>query len=487
MTSSSSSSSLLPSGSAPPLPSAPRPLKVSPPPSHAAFLLEQTRASLRHLHVSGALDVITYRDVEYKLNKAVLREPEVSVSSETPTGLFGERNDDSEEVKLGKKNAWLRKAISETSLLPSLVETALNIVGGPFLGDTQIDAIVELVEMSQSKIGDAITNPRNQQTASTAAFSGIKEGSSRINKGFAAANNSLVEMNKRRAEKALKAKAEKQERKAIEAELKQEREEIRQRTESSSVAAQSNKGDAAPLKRPVSSETSTRDDSSTYVLLGGSDTNSTAQSGTAVADVAVAMLGSSSSAATTTFRPWPGVLISSTIVAAPKSVEEQASASRRMLNSYSQSSEATLPPLATSPRSLSAASLSANPYSDATQPSDGPSDRQASLGLRTQQTMTEADEAKLRSRQPPPLPQAASNDAETPLPAQTPPSSLPPPPQHRSRPAIGERQLSERDRAELQPAPNTAGPSDLDNGGENDELVDVTERKRKGWKNKLLG
>lgn len=471
----------------PPLPTAPRPQQL---PSYAQFLLDQIRSSLQHLHTSGALDVITYRDVEYKLSRAVLREPQTSTASTSePTGIYGEKASDSEEVKLGKRNAWMRKAIAETSLLPSLVEAALNIVGGPFLGGSQIDAIVELVTMSQNKIGEAVTNPRNQKAARSGAFVGLRGAGQGVSRGFAAANQSIEGAARRRGEERERKKKEKMESKELEEELKRERQEARAR----STAVGSSTTAAADRPGP-----------SSQLLSSGDDEDSLAQSGSATANVAVTTLGNASSAAITTFQPFPGVVISSTIVASPMDLGEQTTNSARRRVMAAEGSSSTLPPLVTSPRSLSAASLATTmmtPASEVPPPPRAPS-------------ISEEQEAKLRARLPPPLPPQPPQDPQPlPQPPLAPPSDaqpppmpadqqprrqepLPPPPQHRARPAIGERTLDESERVEdLDPSSSGGGgeeaaapaaaPADEDDGG----VRDTTESKQRkgGWKGRLLG
>lgn len=493
--------------SAPPLPNAPRPKQPKDVPSHATFLLEQTRSSLSHLHQSGALDVITYRDVEYKLSKAVLKEPEPQYRGQATAdvGLFGEKEGDTEEVRLGKKNAWLRKAFSETSLLPSMVEAALNIVGAPFLGDNQVEAIVKLVEMSQKKIGDAVTNPKNQQQASSSTFVGLKGAGQGIDRGVAAANSSIAGIQERRQENKAKAQAQKEKKeedKAMRDELKTEREQARHRASEVRGSTEKQQSNSDIDNEQVEDST----ESQRFAGPVSNVADTLAQSDQATASVAIAQLSPTSSAAITTFHPGAGVVISSTVIAASAGSVPKVT-----------SPEPAPRSCVTSPRSLSATSLG-SAMNAASFPSI---ERQpSSLAPMSSQSISEQDEAQLRQRQPPPLPSSSTDQVpQTPQynrgSTEPPAQSMAPPPQHRSRPPIGERSLDESDRVDLPStaslppeegnASSTAPPGQERTGssastsdpqgpqpqtrvsGADEEIQDVTDKKRKGWKSKLLG
>ncbi|PWN29933.1 hypothetical protein BDZ90DRAFT_1194 [Jaminaea rosea] len=486
----------------PPLPTAPRPSSKASEPSHAQFLLEQTRSSLQHLHASGALDVITYRDVELKLSRAVLREPQAASSeaSSDPTGIYGERASDSESVKLGKRNAWMRKAIAETSLLPTLVESALNIVGGPFLGDSQIDAIVELVSMSQNKIGEAITNPRNQKAANKAAFSGLKGAGQGVQRGCATAGQNIERRREESRAKTEEKRKEKAQTKELEEELKREREEMRKRTAARSGAAESSEAGQGA---------SAAADEGKAMVSFGVDDASLAQSGSATASVAVTTLGSASSAAVTTFQPFDGFIISSTIVASPQDANAGSETRRRMM--AAEGSTSTLPPLVTSPRSLSTAStgtpsIAASTTQQPRTPGAASSETSDAPPLQSLSSISKEDEDRLRMRQPPPLPPASEEQRQTQQQQQQqqPPersAPLPPPPQHRARPPVGQRTLDESERVEDlagsasdQHAQGPAGNDDSERGegaasGDDGAVVDTTESKQRksGWKSRILG
>ncbi|PWN88206.1 hypothetical protein FA10DRAFT_261628 [Acaromyces ingoldii] len=314
-----------------------------PAPSHAQFLLSQTRSSLAHLRTCGALDAATFAEVDRLLTGAVLKE-------ETPSGAAATRAE-TEEENLGRRNAWLRDTLRDTSLLPTLVETALNIaIPGPILSDNQKEAIVDLVERSQSSIAEAVTNPKIQRKAQSGAYGTAKSSYIGIRKGLNAAGQSMSEMARRREEARLKAeekKAEKEGKKSMKEELKREREAIiKQRQQdmlegSSSSASLGTMATAASTDSSAArraSATSRPDLVTSPTALSSATASSRAPSlipsqmelgidpdealmdvdGSALATVTCNRIPSAennSVAATTQFSPWPGLLLSQTLVA----------------------------------------------------------------------------------------------------------------------------------------------------------------------------
>ncbi|CAO1612687.1 unnamed protein product [Parajaminaea phylloscopi] len=427
---------------------------------HARFLLEQTRASLKHLHATQALDAVTYRDVDERLSRAVLRE-RAEVTTDGSVGLFGEESQDIEEVKLGKRNAWLRKAFAETSLLPTLVETALTTVAGPFLGDVQIEAIVDLVEMSQASIGERLTDPTFQRNTSNAAFAGLRDAGVGVNRSMAAVNASLSSLQQSRAEKRVRARAQKKERDAMKAELKQERAAMRRRLSDPPA-------DLAPQK-PGFAQTK-------QANTGGVG---------AVSDAEPEGSGDTPwlPRYSKTFVPWDGVTVTTTIAAAPRSR-----------------------------RSVQFAEKGAHSVdTDCNASEAGPSRSTCSLGESHSPVLGVAVAHSLPSEPPAVTDFGAApasrggqslchptGTAAGAIPQRVPPGEscqprppLMPPPQHHSRPAVGDRRLSNSERAELPIATSEADrPLDVgpaDSGSADDKVTDVTDIKRKGWKSRLLG
>ncbi|CAO1621137.1 unnamed protein product [Sympodiomycopsis kandeliae] len=256
-------------------------------PSHADFLLSQIKASLTQLHSLGNLDSDTHNEVQSLLNG----------SKPSSRG----QEDFADLDSLGKRNAWVRKAMLETDLLPNVVETALGIVGGPFLGDTQIEAIVQLVTMSQNNIAEAVTNPRNQRMASTGAFTGIKNAYGGVNKGIGAANEKWTTKRNADKEKNAKKKEEKEQEKELKSELKRERE----------MFSSASKGQGVAL--PLRNTTDREDTPQQETMQAASKSKAIVADGSA--SVVCKQDDKSSSTATTTFTPWPGVVITSTVVA----------------------------------------------------------------------------------------------------------------------------------------------------------------------------
>lgn len=189
-------------------------------PSHAHFILAQIRSGLAHLRSTKSLKKSTCDKINDLLNQDELQEVESTRSIST----------ESEEEKLGKRNAWLRETLMETSLLPTLVETAMQIaIPQAIMGDMQREAVVQLVERSQRSIAQAVTDPKLQRKTGSGAWSGVRGTHSGIRRGWNAAGNSIQEIAQRRQEakeKADEKRAAKNERKAMKKELKQEREAI---------------------------------------------------------------------------------------------------------------------------------------------------------------------------------------------------------------------------------------------------------------------
>lgn len=418
---------------------------------------------------------MTFREVDGRLNRAVLREPTTSADT------VDDDADESEADALGKRNAWMRKAMSETDLLPNVVETALGIVGGPFLGDTQIDAIVQLVEMSQKNIAEAVTDPRNQRTASTHAFGGLKQAYGGVGRGVAVAKDRIVAKSEENKIKNRQQKEEKQKAKELQRELKTEREMFKnQRQQSAPSIASSSKQPEEDKGGENESISNNNDDDEESVApskrfvspvpaplpaLQRSTTTaaSRTQTRTPHANVAYAQVGTASTSATTTFVPWEGLVISSTIVASPMPSRSNDTAVQRQDSNSSSSS-------------LAAASISP------------------------------ADEVRLRSRKPPPVPTRARKDTDEEASEQTahhPPSSSSSSGGGGSGGGGGghgmgigtETGPANDARRSRTPMRDEATPDDepyvtsrqLDDGdGPPDAVVDVTDVKRKNWKSRLF-
>ncbi|SAM83071.1 uncharacterized protein UBRO_03620 [Ustilago bromivora] len=239
--------SAVPGVSASPPPPLPVTRSAQPPPTQSDFLLSQVRAILRYLSEVGLFDALIHRQIHGLLIKgAITPNPDHLTSSSTTM-----RSAESQE-ELGKKNAWLRKTLSETSFLPTTVETALSLLAGPLLSDDQKDAIVELVEYSQKGVAQKITDPTLQKRT----LSGAKTAQSSTTKAVSGWTKSLKEEKERKKaedkEKKDQKKREKEERKQIKEELKRERNEVVRKRQQEMLRSES-----GGIVRLVASPTST--------------------------------------------------------------------------------------------------------------------------------------------------------------------------------------------------------------------------------------
>lgn len=197
-----------------------------PPPTHVEFLLSQVRANLRYLCEIGGFDSVVYRQIHELLAKGIIDINVQAVAASRSSDASTPSNVESKAEELGKKNAWLRKALTETSILPTTVETALSLTAGPLLSGDQKDAIVQLVEFSQKGMAEKITDPTIQRRT----FSGAKTAQSSTAKAVSGWSKGLKEgREKKRSEsdeKKERKRREKEEKKQIKAELKRERNEV---------------------------------------------------------------------------------------------------------------------------------------------------------------------------------------------------------------------------------------------------------------------
>ncbi|CEH17893.1 hypothetical protein CBOM_04273 [Ceraceosorus bombacis] len=370
----------------PPLPLAPRPAQAGASRSiyassqtHTAFLFNQLFLILSQLQSSSSISQDDHRAIVARLERVQLKE---TGEVEKDENLMTERE---KEAERGKRNAWVQKAISETSLLPTLVETALNMTAGPFLSDNQVDAIVQLVEMSQNKIAAAVTDPSLQRKAETGVGSGALSAGKGIRKGFASAGDKWENMLSKRLEKKEMEKSERQEKKRMKEELRAEREEIvRKRQQEilsgagSSAAAMDAATERAKNEKQPSLSTATslassgtpptfrHELSSTSTSLTSAApapasrtlpppptstpakpvvaaeepsqakdySITSAQDGLATATIDVLSLdgfdasSTQSAASTSRFSPWPGLILTNTLVASRTSVDVPRGSSR---------------------------------------------------------------------------------------------------------------------------------------------------------------
>ncbi|SPO27012.1 uncharacterized protein UTRI_10474_B [Ustilago trichophora] len=234
---------------------APPPLPITrsnqPPPTQVEFLLSQVRATLRYLSEIGSFDPAVYRQIHELLVKGTIDTNPTTTPPPSSSGAT-ERTAESDPEEIGKKNAWLRKALSETSILPTTVETALSLTAGPLLSSDQKDAIVQLVEFSQRGVANKLTDPTLQKRT----VSGAKTAQSSTVKTLSGWGKGLKEGKERKKsgsdEKKKRKKEEKAEKKLIKEELKRERNEVIRLRQQQML-----RGDSAGSAGLVTSPTST--------------------------------------------------------------------------------------------------------------------------------------------------------------------------------------------------------------------------------------
>ena len=232
---------------------APPPLPITrstqPPPTQVEFLLSQVRATLRYLSEIGGFDPVVYRQVHELLVKGAIEPSAAPVSRAAAPS--SDRTAESEAEELGKKNAWLRKALSETSILPTTVDTALSLTAGPLLSSDQKDAIVQLVEFSQRGVANKLTDPALQKRT----VSGAKTAQSSTTKAVSGWSKGLKESREKKKsesdEKKERKKREKEEKRQIKAELKRERNEVIRARQQQMLRSDS-AGSAALVTSPTS-------------------------------------------------------------------------------------------------------------------------------------------------------------------------------------------------------------------------------------------
>lgn len=512
----------------------------SAPPSHAGYILGQVRSGLAHLRATGALDVATYDRVDGTLTGAVLREEEPPASTTSPRDAAV-----ADEDTLGKRNAWLRDTLTETALLPSLVETALSIgVPSALLGDTQRDAIVELVERSQKTIAKVVTDPKHQRRAQSVPFYSAKTSYMGLRKGWQAAGQGLQDMAARRQEAKLRAderRAGREEEKDLQRELKQEREAVAKKrqldmlygSQSSSEApapaaatgfTSSADVGASPKEHTDSSEMGTLRSSpapsgtssaqNLTVLspdsMGGAHDELAEDGEGAMASVSCARVPDeeNSVAATTVFSPWPGLLLASTILAVsdePIVKPARLSRVRHQQAPGSGGAAAGTPqgntPLVPPPTRRVAAPPA--PRTPAPAPSEGDA-QQSSDSSGTWAAVRDSDERKVtrqRTLQATPTPSSASVKKETAQPTPPPRQPQPLPPSAESN----DDTSAQKHKSPLIPAatqstthhstaqqPETRNPpsppsaqTPTQAARTASEVRDVTDSKQKGWVRKL--
>jgi len=466
-----------------------------PPPSHAHFILAQIRSGIAHLRTTKGLKKSTCDKINEILNQDELQEGFESIRATTA---------ETDEEKLGKRNAWLRETLMETSLLPTLVETAMQIaIPSAIMGDMQREAVVQLIERSQKSIAQAVTDPKMQKKAGSGAWSSVRGTHTGFRKGWNAAGNSIQEIAQKRQEakeRSEEKKLAKNERKAMKKELKKEREAIVKQRQTDMLAGEGVNDDsyhrgidrmtsAANLVHSPSTLTATSDASSISRKLPPLTSKSTqsgkskeennandsdedddsddeeeddtyfAEDGGAMVSVSCGRVDDEENcvSSTTLFSPWPGLLLSNTLVAIssdalPPSIDIERVRFDQAVEQERKQSSTSIPPQ----RRV------APPPSVSHQPPPNRQDQPTQSSSHVPQ-IPPKDSSSIRPLQqtPPPLPpQAQTSSHRTIDPSSTPPLQ--------NRP----------------PAPSPSQPTPPQQPQRN-EVRDVTEAKQKSWSRKL--
>jgi hypothetical protein len=289
-------------------------------PSHSNFLRAQIRSSLAHLRATSDIDENTFQQIDSLLTTG---------STATATSQAGPGVKQSEEEKqLGANNAWLRKALVETSLLSDTVSLALSIaIPSGLIGSAQQESILLLVERSKIKIANAITDPNIQKRTSKGAITGVKGAHAGIRRGINVAGQSITQKREESKSKSELKKAEKEEQKAIKDELKRERKEILVRRQKDMLGSDASGRQSESTEASVDNDdydstkktsTSSKGHITPAVTLNPTEAEPIATDidGDAMVSVSCSQLSPQGSvAATTIFSPWPGLLLTSTLVA----------------------------------------------------------------------------------------------------------------------------------------------------------------------------
>lgn len=269
-------------------------------PSHAEFLLNQTRQNVAQLSATGALDSMLCRQLESLLSTATIRAPELPARAESAVVPK------SEKEKLSAKNKWTREVLANSDLLPNLVDAALSVAAGPLLSSSQRQSIVQVVSISQDRIANAITDPSRQRSAQSFTTSSAKAAHQGIKSGLQKSGESFDRWSKKREMTAEEKRTEKLAQQAFQEELKRERDMFadgRKPSVSDSIGSAQTSLSSMNLKDAHGAEG-----------ISLAPDNPASASVVALPSEHVSM-DSQTGAVTTTFTPWPGLVLTSTIVA----------------------------------------------------------------------------------------------------------------------------------------------------------------------------
>ncbi|WFD26225.1 hypothetical protein MNAN1_001202 [Malassezia nana] len=270
--------------------------------SHAEFLLQQVRQNVDHLAATEALDPLLCRQLQMLLATAQVRAPPPPPAAPTTTVSTKEA---AKDVK--GKNKWMREVLSDTSALPTIVNTALTAAAGPMLTEEQRSAIVEIVKLSQSKIADAVTDPERQAAAQRWVATSSKSAQEGIRSSLTSAGENWDKWAKRQEQESAAQRAQRQAQKELEMELRREREQFTNGGRGSSIPTPT---------APAVTLSTTADGLSQLSLLGDNPASAsmTCMPSQRFQDTAVGPVAEVG-ALSTTFSPWPGLVLTMSTVA----------------------------------------------------------------------------------------------------------------------------------------------------------------------------
>lgn len=275
--------------------------------AHAEFLMGQLKQNVDHLAATNTLDPLVCRQLQAILASARLRPPPPPAGS---GALSASKNAKNTKKELEGKQKWVHDVLADTSLLPTLVDTALSVSAGPLLTSDQRSAISELVAMSQKKVADAVTDPERQAAAQDWTRKSAKSAHTGLKGGLQTASENWGKFSQRRSEDAEAQRTMKASQRQLELELAREREQARRGFEAVPSASAGSGASSAPSL------------TGTSIGSEGPATASTAcLPSQHIADAASDGVTSEAGAVTTTFSPWPGLLLTMTTVAASVDVD----------------------------------------------------------------------------------------------------------------------------------------------------------------------
>lgn len=249
--------------------------------SHAEFLLAQARQIVNQLAGTNTLDPALCRQLTGLLDQAQIKPP--------PMVHHPAAGSKDSKKELKGKNKWAREVMADTPLLPTLVDKALSATAGPILSSSQREAIVDIVGISQARIADALTDPERHAAAQRWTQNTMRSAQEGLKGGLAGTGNNWDKWYMKQL---------------VEADAQREK-----KSDSSATTTQRHIASV-----PSSSQASIFRDNPAAASVACLPSE----------QMADAVMGavSRAGAATTTFSPWPGLVLTMSIVASGVSVDD---------------------------------------------------------------------------------------------------------------------------------------------------------------------